>query len=261
MMNVDMNDDQSSTPQSSTPSATPTEPQAEQPRITSTDPRLLQPQQPQPTSAEEIEDHGEGADGEGRKKHSGWREFGAFIGILAIAGLLALLLIMFVFRSYAVDGPSMETTLQHQDKLLIWKVPRTIASITGNQYVPNRGDVVIFEESDLSPCGQYGSRQLIKRVIGLPGERVTVQDGTYVVYNNERPDGFKPDAELPYNKDRTIPRTTGDTDVTLSATEVFVSGDNRPDSCDSRNFGPIETDQLIGKLVVRLLPANKIKLF
>src|SRR5258708_6068941 len=81
-----------------------------------------------------------GIAGEGGKKHSGWREFGAFVGILAIAGLLALILIMFVFRSYAVDGPSMETTLQNQDKLIIWKVPRTIARFTGHQYVPNRGD-------------------------------------------------------------------------------------------------------------------------
>ncbi|HEY1064297.1 MAG TPA: signal peptidase I [Candidatus Saccharimonadales bacterium] len=236
-------------------------PEPQQPQITSTDPRLLQPQAPQPTTAEAVEEHGDGTAGEGHKKHSGWREFGAFIGILGIAALLALFLILFVFRSYAVDGPSMETTLQHQDKLLIWKVPRTIARITGNQYIPNRGDVIIFDESDLGPCGQFGKRQLIKRVIALPGERVTIQDGTYVVYNKSNPDGFKPDSELPYNKDGHIPRTSGDTDVTLTDTQVFVSGDNRPESCDSRNFGPIESDQIIGKLVVRLLPANKIKLF
>lgn len=233
----------------------------QQPPVTSTDPRLLQPQQPQPTSAEIIEKHGEGTGGAGGKNHSGWREFAAFIGVLAIAALLALFLISFVFRSYAVDGPSMETTLQNGDKLLIWKVPRTIARLSGNQYVPNRGDVIIFDEGNLSACGQYGKRQLIKRVIGLPGERVTIQNNTYVIYNAAHPSGFKPDLELNYNKDQHIPTTTGDVDVRLSKTQVFVSGDNRPDSCDSRHFGPIQTDQLIGKLVVRLLPANHIKVF
>jgi signal peptidase I len=239
----------------------PQPPTPEEPRVTSTDPRLLQPQQPQPTSAEVIEEHGDGTSGEGRKKHSGWLEFGAFMGILGIAGLLALFLISFVFRSYAVDGPSMETTLQNEDKLLIWKVPRTIARITGHQYVPNRGDVVIFDEDNLSACGQYGKRQIIKRVIGLPGDRVTVQNGKYRVFNATHPNGYNPDEELNYNKDGHIPTTTGDVDVVLTKTQVFASGDNRPDSCDSRNFGPIETNQIIGKLVLRLLPANHIKVF
>lgn len=260
MMKGEM-DDKINTP--ATPPVTPpsSEPAPGQPPVTSTDPRLLQPRQPQPTSAEIIKEHGEGTGGAGGKNHGGWREFGAFIGVLAIAALLALFLISFVFRSYAVDGPSMETTLQNGDKLLIWKVPRTIARLSGNQYVPNRGDVVIFDEDNLSACGQYGERQLIKRVIGLPGERVTIQNNAYVIYNATHPNGFKPDLELDYNKDQHIPATTGNVDVRLSKSQVFVSGDNRPDSCDSRHFGPIQTEQLIGKLVVRLLPANHIKVF
>lgn len=239
----------------------PQPPKPEEPRITSTDPQLLQPQQPQPTSAEIAEEHSEGTSGEGSKKRSGWMEFGAFVGILGIAGLLALFLISFVFRSYAVDGPSMETTLQNEDKLLIWKVPRTLSRITGHQYVPNRGDVIIFDEDNLSACGQYGNRQIIKRVIGLPGERVTVQNNSYKVYNTAHPNGFDPDRELNYDKDGHIAATTGDVDVVLTGSQVFVSGDNRPDSCDSRHFGPIETNQIIGKLVLRLLPANHIKTF
>lgn len=252
-------DDKTNTPPVPPQPTVPQEPQ--QPLITSTDPRLLQPQQPQPTSAEVIEEHKEGTGGEGGKGHGGLREFLALVGILVTAGLLALFLISFVFRSYAVDGPSMETTLQNADKLLIWKVPRTMARLTGHQYIPNRGDVVIFDEDDLSACGQYGKRQIIKRVIGLPGERVTIQNGTYVVYNSANPNGFRPDLELNYNKDQHIPTTTGDVNVKLSNTQIFVSGDNRPDSCDSRHFGPIQTSQLIGKLVVRLLPANHIKVF
>lgn len=200
--------------------------------------------------------------GEGGKKRSeGLRDFVSFISILIIAGLLAFLLITFVFRSYAVDGPSMESTLQNDDKLIIWKVPRTISRLTGNQYVPNRGDVIIVTEDNLSACGQAGERQIIKRTIGLPGERVVVEDGTIEVFNADNPQGFEPDKTLPYNDDGRIPVTTGNIDVTLEKNQIFISGDNRPDSCDSRAFGPIETNQIIGKLVIRLLPANMIKLF
>lgn len=196
-----------------------------------------------------------------KKKHGGLYDFVAFLGIIAIAVGLALLLIGFVFRSYEVDGPSMQTTLYNQDKLIIWKVPRTWARITGHQYVPKRGDIIIFDESNLSVCGQEGSRQLIKRVIGLPGDRVVVKNGHYEVYDKANPKGFDPDQTLPYNSDHHLPTTTGNIDVTLSSDQLFVSGDNRPDSCDSRSFGPIQTDQVIGKLVLRLLPANQIKLF
>jgi signal peptidase I len=213
------------------------------------------PEKSAPTKSEAF--HGSGD----KKKDSGWRDFGSFVGILAIAGVLAFLLISFVFRSYSVDGPSMETTLQNEDKLIIWKVPRTIARVTGNQWVPNRGDVIVFDESNLGACGQQGERQLIKRVIGLPGERVVVKDGTITVFNKDNPAGFSPDATLPYNQDGHIPTTNGNYNGTLAKNQIFVSGDNRPDSCDSRNFGPIATDQVIGKLVIRLLPANNIKLF
>lgn len=194
----------------------------------------------------------------------GLRDFGSFLGILGTAGLLAFLLISFVFRSYEVDGISMQTTLMNQDKLLIWKMPRTIARVTGNPYLPARGDVVIFDQKNLTACGQGEARQLIKRVIALPGEKVSIVDGHYVVYNTGNPQGFDPDKTLGYDKDGHIPTTTVTgqaTDFTVGKNQVFVSGDNRPFSCDSRAFGPINEDQLIGKLVIRLLPANKIKLF
>lgn len=195
------------------------------------------------------------------KKGQGFKEFGSFVGILAIAGMLAFLLITFVFRSYAVDGPSMETTLQNQDKLIIWKVPRTIARITGNQYIPNRGDIIVLSADNLSACGQQGERQIIKRTVGLPGDRVVVRDGELTVYNAEQPSGFSPDKTLPYNRDNRIPVTDGNIDVTLEANQIFVAGDNRVDSCDSRRIGPVEADKVVGKLVLRLLPANHIKVF
>jgi signal peptidase I len=190
-----------------------------------------------------------------------FHELTSTLAILGSAFGIALLLIAFVFQSYAVDGPSMQITLHDKDRLIVWKVPRTWARITHHQYVPNRGDVVIFEQSGLSEFGQEDKRQLIKRVIGLPGDRVVVKNGTITIYNSEHPEGFQPDKTLPYSKQTTIPYTSGNIDVTLAPNELYVNGDNRPDSLDSRSFGPITTDQIVGKLVARILPLGDAELF
>ena len=190
-----------------------------------------------------------------------WRELLAIIAILGAALLVAFIIVSFVFRSYEVDGPSMETTLQNNDKLIIWKVPRTWARITHNQYVPDRGDVIVFTESGLLQYGDtQDTKQIIKRVLGLPGDRVVVSNGVVTIYNKTHPNGFQPDQTLPYGK-KGIPYTSGNIDITLHADQLFVCGDNRPDSFDSRNFGPITTDQIVGKLVLRILPVNKAEAF
>jgi signal peptidase I len=196
---------------------------------------------------------------EPQKSHSGWHEFFSTLGILIAALLVALFIIVFVFRSYQVDGPSMKNTLQNDDKLIIWKVPRSWARLTRHAYIPARGDIVVFTESGLSQFNQDDTKQLIKRVIGLPGDRVVLQDGKYTIYNSAHPNGFNPDTTLPYGKN--IPVTSGSVDVTLGKDQLFVSGDNRPDSLDSRAFGPINANQVVGKLVLRVFPIGEAKTF
>ncbi|HJP95872.1 MAG TPA: signal peptidase I [Candidatus Saccharimonadales bacterium] len=182
------------------------------------------------------------------------------ISILLLAPVIAILLTVFVFQSYQVDGPSMETTLQNNDRLVVWKLARTWSKVTHHAYIPNRGDVIIFNEPEENLEGVgAGSKQLIKRVVGLPGDRIVVKDGVLTVYNNQHPNGFRPDKTLEYGK--VIGNTSGDIDVTLNANQLFVCGDNRPDSLDSRVFGPISTDQVVGKLVMRILPLNNAKRF
>ncbi len=193
------------------------------------------------------------------KHHSGWREFFSTVGILFTALLVALFIIGFVFRSYQVDGPSMQNTLQNGDKLIIWKVPRSIARISGHAYIPARGDIIVFTESGLSEFNQQDSKQLIKRVIGLPGERVAVSDGKYTVFNSSHLNGFNPDTTLSYGKN--FPATSGNVNITLGPDQLFVSGDNRPNSLDSRAFGPINANQVVGKLVLRVFPINQSGVF
>lgn len=189
-----------------------------------------------------------------------FKEILSTIGVLVAALAVALGLIGFVFQSYQVSGPSMEQTLHDQDRLIVWKMPRTWARITHHQYVPNRGDVIIFTETNLAQYGQENTKQLIKRVIGLPGERVVVANNTVTVYNKEHPGGFVPDKTLPYGSNITEPAEQN-VDVTLAKDQLFVCGDNRTNSLDSRFFGPISTNQVIGKLVLRVLPLNQAEKF
>lgn len=162
--------------------------------------------------------------------------------------MFALFINTFVFQSYEVDGSSMEPTLHNKDRLIIWKLPRTWARITGNDYTPKRGDIVVFHKPDGS------SEQLIKRVIGLPGDRVVVGNGKITIYNDEHPEGFEPD-DAPYGEDLVAVSDSMETNVKEG--EVFVSGDNRAPgaSLDSRtSLGNIPLKYMVGKLVLRLYP-------
>jgi signal peptidase I len=192
---------------------------------------------------------------ESTERKGGWRDKLStallFIGALGIA----ILLNTFVFQSYEVDGMSMEPTLQNSDRLIIYKLDRTIAMITRQDYIPNRGDVVVFHK----PNGS--SDQLIKRVIGLPGDRVVVKNDAITVYNNENPEGFNPD-EAPYGAE--LSPTYGNVDVAVGEDEVFVVGDNRIPgaSLDSRSIlGNVPAKYIVGKLVLRYLPIGNAKTF
>ena len=189
------------------------------------------------------------------KKHLAIKSF--FSTFLLIGGALAFAIFInqYIFQSYQVDGSSMEPSLQNSDRLIIWKLPHTWSRITGNQFVPKRGDVIVFHKPDGS------DEQLIKRVIGLPGDHVVVSDGVITVFNKDSPNGFHPD-DAPYGEN--LPATAGNVDVQVKTGEVFVSGDNRVPgaSLDSRSsLGNIDLDLIVGKLVLRLFPFQSFETF
>lgn len=147
----------------------------------------------------------------------------------------------------------MQPTLEEGDYLIISKLPYTWANIKNDAHLPEHGDILVIE----SPVD--GSR-LIKRVVGLPDEKVTVQNGTIRVYNEEFPQGFDPYEGLNLPKQF----VSGQTSTIVPDDHVFVVGDNRASggSLDSRNeLGPVPVENIVGKLVVRLWPFSEIKTF
>lgn len=179
------------------------------------------------------------------------------LAVIILAPLLALFLTTFVFQTYEVDGPSMESTLQHQDRLIVLKAPRSWAKITGNEYIPHRYDIIVFNHRG-SLAGN-DEKQLIKRVIGLPGDRVVVKDDIVKIYNQEHPDGFLVDQNSP--EEAAVSTTPGQIDQKIEEGEVFVLGDNRENSLDSPDFGAVSSEDIVGKLALRIYPFDKFQKF
>lgn len=194
-----------------------------------------------------------------KPKREGWKSIASTVAILLAAPLIALFLTNFVFQSYEVDGPSMLPTLNDNDRLIVTKTGKTWANITGKDYIPARGDIVVFHKQGLYSYDSELDKQLIKRVIALPGERVVVNNGILLVFNDEHPDGYQPDKEADYGD--SITTTPGTAEFTVGEGQVFVSGDNRTNSLDSRDFGPINSDEIVGVLAVRIFPLNQFERF
>jgi len=167
----------------------------------------------------------------------------------------------FVFRSFSVVGPSMETTLYTGDRLIVNKIPVTLANIKNTSYLPQRGEVIVFKNPRF-PSG-IGDEYIVKRVIALPGERVVLENSEFTIYNNDNPDGLNPDKILK-EKNGIVYPTSGSVDIIVPKNEIFVSGDHRQEtySLDSRNgLGTIPIYEIIGPVSIRIYPFNKIRLF
>lgn len=198
------------------------------------------------------------------RKRFGLGNAKAFLSVVAFIGgviIAATLINQFVFQSYYVDGTSMVPTLHNNDRLVIDKVERTLALAGGKHYIPQRGQIVVLDSSLIDRSGH--NEQLIKRVIGLPGERISIStDGVVTIRNSEHPEGFDPNQTLgltnlePAYVDSAI-------NLTIPDHQVFVMGDNRAPggSYDSRAFGPVESDKIQGRLLARIFPLDKTKLY
>lgn len=229
--------------------------------------KLMQPEKPQFDShgfiipQGQTQEPGQPTEPAGPPKKDSLRTIMSTLGLVLAAFSIAFVVMFFVFRSYQVEGPSMEPTLHNGDRLIIWKMPRTWARITGNAYIPNRGDIVVFAERGLV-TSNGNAKQLIKRVVGIPGDRVVIEDGTVTVFNKENPDGFKPDVSMPYGEGLSLQVDPNESvDEQIGEDQVYVLGDNRNNSLDSRVFGPIHASDIVGKLILRVFPIGDAEVY
>lgn len=187
------------------------------------------------------------------ERHQGLRDALNFIGFVSLVLVGTLLINNYIFRSFNVVGPSMEPTFYTGDRLIVNRLPVTWARIQNKSYIPQRGQIIIFE----NPRYVQGQdeKYIVKRVIAFPGERVTVKDGVLKVYNDDTPEGFEPD-KLVTNGTPGSP-TSGDVDTVVPDGTIFVAGDHREGnySFDSRSgLGVIPYYDIIGPVSYRIWP-------
>lgn len=180
--------------------------------------------------------------------------FWGFINWVAAPLLIVFILHNFVFQAYHVDGGSMTPTLATADYMIVSKVQNSLSRIQGKSYIPKRHQIVVFNYP------KDTSLIFIKRVIGLPGERIVVKGGKITIYNTGHPEGFSPDDG---SFERASSYTEGDIDEVVPDGSIFVVGDNRQPggSFDSREWGMLPSSDIIGDAVVRLLPLDGFRFF
>lgn len=168
--------------------------------------------------------------------------FSELIRFVFIAVFIVLPIRMFIAQPFIVSGASMDPTFENGEYLIVDEISYAFEE-------PQRGDVIIFKYP-LDP-----SKYFIKRIIALPGEHLSVTEDTITIRNDENPDGFTLDETYLSHK------TFGNVDVVLEEDEYFVMGDNRPASSDSRIWGPLKEEFIIGRALVRLLPVTRVNVF
>jgi signal peptidase I len=169
---------------------------------------------------------------QGKTTDNFWQELGKLI-LLSLAIVIPFRL--FIAQPFVVEGASMDPTFGNGDYLIVDEVSYRFTD-------PERGSVVVFRYP------KDPSKSFIKRVIGLPGDIVSIKDGRVSIMNAEYPEGLAIDE--PYVKLEKKDNLT----YTLGEREYFVMGDNRARSSDSRIWGPVPEDHIIGRPIVRFLP-------
>jgi signal peptidase I len=167
------------------------------------------------------------------------KEIFEWVKTIVISVIIALMITMFI-RPTLVKGHSMYPTLEPNNYLIINKIPYMI-------HEPERGDIVVFKSSLKTLNGK--EKDLIKRVIAVEGDELVVNDGKTYLNGEEIKENY-------INENY----TGGEVDIKVPKGQVFVMGDNRGNSLDSRDerVGTVDVHTIRGKVLVRLFPFNKI---
>jgi len=161
--------------------------------------------------------------------------------VVLVAVITVLIIRNFLIQPFLVSGASMEPNFSSGDYLLIDEVSYRFRE-------PQRGEVMVFHY----PGDE--STYYIKRIIGLPNERLVIGEGKIMLFNKEHTNGFAVEEDyLPIGTE-----TSGVKEVVLKDNEYFVLGDNRNYSFDSRSWGSLQKAEIVGLVRLRLWPFNKV---
>ncbi len=161
-----------------------------------------------------------------------WKEL---IKLIILSLLIVVPFRLYIAKPFIVEGASMAPTFETGDYLIVDELSYRFQA-------PARGSILIFKYP------RDPSKSFIKRIIGLPGETVSVSDGRVSIINSEHPDGFK--LNEPYVK---LSKQESFNNV-LGLGEYFVLGDNRLGSADSRIWGPVPARNIVGRPLIRFFP-------
>lgn len=167
--------------------------------------------------------------------------FSEIVKFTLIALLIVIPFRMFIAQPFIVNGASMVPTFASGDYLIVDQLTYAFGE-------PSRGSVVVFK------FPENPSKFFIKRVIGLPKETINVRDGEVYVVNEANPEGLR--LNEPYIRDE----SENNLNVELGEDEYFVMGDNRLQSSDSRSWGPLDKQFIVGRPIVRLFPPTAFEL-
>jgi len=166
-------------------------------------------------------------------KNNFWKEL---IKLVFISLVIVIPFRLYIAKPFIVNGASMDPTFETGNYLIV-------DELTYQFHGPERGSVLIFKYP-VDP-----SKSFIKRVIGLPGETVSISKSEVTIFNAENPDGFT--LEEPYIE---FKKEDTETRYVLGEGEYFVMGDNRIGSADSRAWGPVPETNIIGRPIIRFFP-------
>jgi signal peptidase I len=191
-----------------------------------------------------------------KKKNSIAREILEWVLVIVAALVISMFIKAFIFSTYKVNMVSMENTLHEGHNVIVYK--------TGYFFnEPEHGDIIVFmhEEGKIKnfikylPIRNPGEVDYIKRVIGLPGDQIDIREDGFV-YRKSAGDSDFVKLEEPYAK--TLTDSKGmQVPFTVPEGQLFVMGDNRQQSLDSRQIGTIDIDTVIGKAVLRIWPISE----
>lgn len=158
------------------------------------------------------------------------------------AVLVALLIKTFVVQAFRIPSDSMVPTLVQGDRVLVNKLSYDAHDV-------NRGDIVVFTRPPNLAAAPGDPEDLIKRVIGLPGETVSARDGVVYIDDRKLTEPYLPEGTATFNLDSPVEVPPG---------HILVMGDNRGNSTDGRSFGPIPIDTVVGRAFMIMWPPGRI---